>query len=170
MNLSAPELLTTEHNATEFSCGQPTLDIWLKTRALRNQQYGFTRVLVVHDNFKVAGYYGLAPTAWMAADMPRAIRTGQSPDPVPCLLLAQLAVDRPFHGRGVGSGLLRDALHRCLAGAGEIGGRAVVVRAIDDTAAAFYRRYGFTPSRASPLILFRSIGDVAASLAAAPSL
>jgi GNAT superfamily N-acetyltransferase len=167
LSLSAPELLTAQHVTTEFSCGQPTLDAWLKTRALRNQEHGFTRVLVVHDSLKIAAYYGLAPTAWIAADIPRAIRTGQSPDPVPCLLLAQLAVDLRHHGRGIGSGLLSDALRRCLTGASEIGGRAVVVRAIDGAAAAFYQHYGFTPSKASPLVLFRSISDVAASLAAA---
>src|SRR2546430_13585453 len=46
---------------------------------------GFTAVMVVQENNRVVGYYGLAPTAIVPAVMPRSIRTGQPPDPVPCL-------------------------------------------------------------------------------------
>ena len=71
MALSAPELLTARHDVAEFSCGQPALDHWLKTRALANQAKGFTVVMVVHDALRVVGYYGLAPTAVVAAVLPR---------------------------------------------------------------------------------------------------
>lgn len=167
MALSSPELLTVQHDITSFSCGQPALDHWLKTRALANQAKGFTVVMVVHDAGRVVGYYGLAPTAVVPSAMPRAIRTGQPPNPVPCLLLGQLAVDQAWSGRGIGSGLWRHALVRSVAGAQLIGGRALVVRAFDRAAAAFWRRRGFIPSKDDPLILFRSIPDIAASLAAA---
>ena len=117
MALSAPELLTARHDVAQFSCGQPALDHWLKTRALANQEKGFTVVMVVHDEGRVVGYYGLAPTAVVAAAMPRSIRTGQPPNPVPCLLLGQLATDSSHTGRGIGTGLLKHALTRCVAGA-----------------------------------------------------
>jgi GNAT superfamily N-acetyltransferase len=165
--LSAPELLTARHDVARFSCGQPVLDRWLKTRALANQEKGFTVVMVVHDAGRVVGYYGLAPTAVVATVLPRSIRTGQPPDPIPCLLLGQLATDTAYAGRGVGSGLLKHALVRCVAGARLIGGRALVVHALDDQAAAFWRRRGFLPSRDDPLTLFRSLPDIAASLRAA---
>ncbi|MBF0335777.1 MAG: hypothetical protein HQL40_19405 [Alphaproteobacteria bacterium] len=87
MALSAPELLTASHDVSQFACGKPALDHWLKTRALANQQKGFTVVLVVHEAGRVVGYHGLAPTAIVPAILPRSIRTGQPPDPVPCLLL-----------------------------------------------------------------------------------
>jgi GNAT superfamily N-acetyltransferase len=167
MALSAPELLTARHDVTRFSCGQPILDHWLKTRALANQEKGFTVVMVVHDAGRVVGYYGLAPTAVVATVMPRSIRTGQPPDPIPCLLLGQLATDATYAGRGIGSGLLKHALARCVAGASLIGGRALVVHALDDQAAAFWRRRGFFPSRDDPFTLFRSLSDIAASLRAA---
>jgi predicted N-acetyltransferase YhbS len=112
-------------------------------------------------------YYGLAPTAIVPSAMPRPIRTGQPPNPVPCLLLGQLAVDQAWCGRGIGTGLLRHALIRSVAGAQLIGGRALVVTAFDQQAAAFWQRRGFIPSKDDPLILFRSIPDIAASLAAA---
>ena len=167
MPLSAPEHLGPGHDVSQFACGKPSLDNWLKTRARSNQERGFTVVMVVHEQGRVAGYYGLAPTAVVPSTMPRAVRTGQPPNPVPCLLLGQLAVDLSFAGRGIGSGLVQHALVRCVAGAELVGGRAVMVNAVDADAAIFWRRWAFLPSKDDPLVLFRSIADIAASLAAA---
>ncbi len=164
MAISAPELLTAAHDVSEFSCGKSTLDHWLKTRALSNQQKGFTAVLVVHQAGRVVGYYGLAPTAVVPATMPRSIRTGQPPDPVPCLLLGQLATDTEWAGQGIGTGLVKHALQRCVQAAALVGGRALMVNAVDNEAASFWQRRGFIPSRDEPLVLFRSIADIAASL------
>jgi len=165
--VSEPEPLGPAHDVSQFACGKPSLDAWLKTRALSNQQRGFTVVMVVHDRGRVVGYYGIAPTAVVPSAFPRSVRTGQPPDPLPCLLLAQLAVDREWAGRGVGGGLLKHALQRCVAGARLIGGRAVLVHAIDRDAAQYWMRRGFQPTKDDALVLFRSIGDIAASLTAA---
>jgi GNAT superfamily N-acetyltransferase len=162
--LSTPEPLTATHDVSQFSSGKPALDHWLKTRALSNQEKGFTAVMVVHEDNRVVGYYGLAPTAIVPAVMPRAIRTGQPPDPVPCLLLGQLATDTAWKGNGIGTGLLKHALLRCVAAASLIGGRALVVNAVDPDAAHFWRRRGFLPSKDDPLVLFRSMADIAASI------
>jgi GNAT superfamily N-acetyltransferase len=165
--LSLPEPLNAKHDLSQFSCGRPALDTWLRTRALANQDKGFTVVTVIHEDDRVVGYSGLAPTAIVPSALPRSIRTGQPPDPVPCLLLGQLATDRAWAGRGIGSGLLRHALSRCVVAARLIGGRALIVKALDTDAAEFWRRRGFLPSRDDPLILLRSIPDIAASLRAA---
>jgi GNAT superfamily N-acetyltransferase len=164
--ISGPEPLTSAHDLTEFSCGKPSLDRWLKMRALSNQEKGFTAVLVVHESHRVVGYYGLAPTAIVPSTMPRSIRTGQPPDPVPCLLLGQLATDQNWMGKGIGTGLLKHALQRCVTAASLIGGRALIVNAVDAEAAAFWKRRGFLASKDDPLMLFRSIADIAASLKA----
>jgi GNAT superfamily N-acetyltransferase len=163
--ISEPELLSAEHDVSEFSCGKASLDRWLKTRALSNQEKGFTAVLVVHESYRVVGYYGLAPTAILPSALPRSIRTGQPPDPVPCLLLGQLATDQNWIGKGVGTGLLKHALQRCVTASALIGGRALIVNAVDIEAANFWNRRGFIASKDDPLILFRSIADVAASIA-----
>ncbi|MDA8232640.1 MAG: GNAT family N-acetyltransferase [Magnetospirillum sp.] len=167
MALSHPELLTADHDVSRFSCGKPALDIWLRTRALDNQAKGFTVVLAVHDAGRVVGYYGLAPTSVVPGILPRSVKTGQPPNPIPCLLLGQLATDTLWRGHGIGTGLLRHALIRCVRGARLIGGRALIVRAIDGEAALFWGRHGFLPSKDDPLTMFRSIGDITASLHAA---
>lgn len=164
--LSEPELLTREHELTPFNCGRPALDNWLKTRALGNQEKGFTVVIVVHEDGRVVGFYGLSPTAIVPGTMPRSIRSGQPPSPVPCLLLGQLATDLAWAGRGIGTGLLKHALRRSVDGAQLIGGRALVVNALDDNAASFWRRRGFVPAKDDPLVLFRSMSDIAASISA----
>ena len=120
--------------------------------------------MVVHAHGRVIGYYGLAPTSVVPAHLPRSIRTGQPPDPVPCLLLGQLATDQAWAGKGIGSGLLKHALQRCITASRLIGGRALVVNAVDNDAAQFWTRWGFLASRDDPLTLFRSIADIARSV------
>jgi len=165
--LLPPNPLNARHDVTGFSCGKPALDNWLKTRALSNQQKGFTAIMVIADDDRVVGYYGLAPTAVVASVMPRSVRKGQPPSPVPCILLGQLATDAAFTGRGIGTALLQHALMRSVAGAQLIGGRALVVSAIDEEVAHYWRRRGFLPSKDDSFVLFRSLADIAASLEAA---
>ena len=169
MAIVGPEPLTGAHDLSEFSCGKPSLDRWLRERALSNQEKGFTAVLVVHEANRVIGYYGLAPTAVVPATLTRSIRTGQPPDPVPCLLLGQLATDLRWSGKGIGTGLLKHALQRCVVAAGLIGGRALVVNAVDVAAGEFWKRRGFIPSKDDPLVLFRSMADIAKSIEASPA-
>jgi GNAT superfamily N-acetyltransferase len=164
---SAPELLTDAHNLSAFDCGKPPLNEWLRTYAISNQNKGFTRVLVVHFEMRVIGFYGLAPTAIPPNVLSRAVRTGRHPDLVPCILLGQLAVDAKWAGRGIGRGLLKNALVRCISGAGLIGGRAVIVRAIDGEAEQYWEKHGFRPSKDDASTLFRAMTDIATWL---PSL
>lgn len=164
MAISGPELLTAAHDVSEFSCGKSSLDRWLKARALSNQEKGFTAVLVVHEANRVIGYYGLAPTAILPSTLSRSIRTGQPPNPVPCLLLGQLATDQNWIGKGIGTGLLKHAMQRCVAAANLVGGRALIVNAVDTEATDFWTRHGFIASKDDSFLLFRSIADIAASI------
>ncbi|MBT9288260.1 GNAT family N-acetyltransferase [Prosthecodimorpha staleyi] len=160
-----PEPLNAEHDLSAFDCGKPALNEWLRTYALANQANGFTRVMVLRNGARVIGFYGLAPTAVPPAILSRKVRTGRPPDPVPCILFGQLAVDTAHAGQGLGSALLRHALERCVAAVETIGGRAVIVRAIDGEAEEFWKSCGFIPSSSDSSTLFRSIDDIAAWLA-----
>jgi GNAT superfamily N-acetyltransferase len=141
--LSAVELLTSEHDVSRFDCGKHTsLTEWLKRFARMNQASGDSRTYIVHRHSSVVGYYSLAPGSVSRKDATtRAAKA--APEPIPIVLLARLAVDSSEQRQGVGSALLKDALQRAYAGANIIGGRAVLLHAIDSDAARFYRRYGF---------------------------
>ncbi|MFS8049614.1 GNAT family N-acetyltransferase [Rhizobium sp. BR 314] len=164
MALSAVEPLNAGHDVSEFSCGKPTLDHWLKTRALSSQRKGSAAVLVIHEAGRVVGYYGLAPTVAVATVLPRDTPSGRLPDPVACLLLGQLATDRARAGQGLGTAMIRHALLRCVQVAKLFGGQALMVNAIDEEAARFWQRRGFKPSMDDSLVLFSSIACIAASL------
>lgn len=168
MAISGPEPIAAGHDITTFSCGKPALDDWLRTHALSNQEKGFTAVYVVHEGHSVVGFYGLAPTAVAPSLPPRAIRTGRPPDPIPCFLLGQLATDIAWKGKGIGNGLLKHALERCAAAATLVGGRALMVNAIDAEAAAYWRRRGFLPSRDDPFVLFRSMAEIVRTVGSSP--
>jgi GNAT superfamily N-acetyltransferase len=159
--IGAPKPLQAGHDCSGFDCGKPALDDWLRNHALANQEKGFTRVIVVREGDRVVAFYGLAPTAVPPPVLTRALRTGRHPDPIPAILLGQFAVDRRYTGRGIGSALLRHALTRAVAGAEAIGGRALIVRAIDADAARYWRSNGFLAAKDDPSLLFRSIADIA---------
>lgn len=164
MALSTPEPLGDAHDISDFDCGTPSLNDWLQRRARSNQRHGFTLVMVVHDDGGVVAFYGLAPTSIEAHLLPRRIRTGQPPNPVPCLLIGQLAVDRRYQGRGLGDQLVLHALERVVASATISGGRALLVNAIDASAATFWEAWDFQPLSSNPLLLYRSLDDIRATL------
>ncbi len=106
----------------------------------------------------VAGYYSLTYSQVSREQLPSAV-SAEMPEQyaVPVLLLARLAVDKRYKGRGLGVALLKDALLRALS-AGEIAGlRAVLAHAIDETAAAFYEHFGFVRSPVSELHMMLDI-------------
>ena len=164
MAVSTPETISATHLVEDFDCGKPALNFWLLSRALRNQRENFTAVRVVHHDMKVVGFYGLAPTAVMPSLLPRSIRTGQPPDPIPCILLGQLAVDRRYGKQGIGTGLVHHALTRTVQAAGLIGGAALIVNALDQDAANYWKAWGFVETKDDSLVLCRSIARIKASL------
>jgi predicted N-acetyltransferase YhbS len=144
VTLRAPEPLRADHDFSGFDCGAPELNDWLKRRGLASE--GLTaRTFVVCEGARVVGYYTLAAGAIMRVAL-KAVRpriTHNTPDEIPVLLIGRLAVDKRVQRAGIGRGLLKDALLRALLAAQQIGIRAIVVHALDDAAAAFYRRFGF---------------------------
>ena len=158
MSLSAPHLLTAAADLGRFSCGTPSLDEWLKRRAMANQVSGASRTYVVTDGGagKVVGYYCLASGALAVIDAPGAIRRNM-PDPIPMAILGRLAVDSTWHGKGLGAALLQEAVMRTTQAAAILGVRGLLVHAISDEAMRFYEHHGFQASRTQPMTLLLSI-------------
>jgi len=157
-SLGPLELLAEAHALDQFDCGIPELDQWLRRSADVAAAAGTAATYVVCRGSRVVGYYALAMSSVGHDRAPSRLRRGM-PDPVPVVLLARLALDRTEQGRQLGGHLLVDALRRCVRGGREFGARAVVVDALDDRAAAFYRHFGFHDL--DDRRLWRRLADVA---------
>jgi GNAT superfamily N-acetyltransferase len=157
-HLGAPEHLSAAHDIAAFDSGVPALDDWLKKRALANEESGASRTYVIVADGRVVGYYALA-TGAVTHDTATGKTRRNMPEPVPVMVLGRLAVDRDFQGRGVGAGLLRDAVLRTLQAAAIAGIRALLVHAISDEARRFYERNGFVASPIAPMTLMITIAD-----------
>lgn len=155
------ERLGDAHDLSELDCGVEALDGWLRQSARVAARAGTAATYVLCRGERVIGYYALAMSSVAHEHAPGRLRRGM-PDPVPVVLLARLALDRGEHGAALGGHLLVDALGRCVRGGQEFGARGVIVDAINDDAAAFYRHFGFRDL--DERRLWRRISDIARAL------
>lgn len=160
---SPPELLADHHDIVHFSSGQASLDDWLNRRARANQVSGATRTYVVCEGQRVMGYYALASGVVTVESATGRFRRNM-PNPIPVVVLARLAVDRNWQGRGIGRALFRDAALRVAHAADAIGIRGIVVHAISEEAKQFYLALGFDASPREPMMLMVTLSDVRAAL------
>lgn len=144
------------HDRAAFSCGYPVLDAFIARYARQNQEVGTSRTYVARPagSQRVDGYYSIAAGSLRLASIPKGQRNHLTIHAVPIALLGRLAVRSESQGMGLGSILLMDALRRACRAADAIGIHAVEVDAIDDAAAAFYRRFGFLPLTDEPRHLY----------------
>ncbi len=159
--LTPPQPILPMHNLNQFSSGENILDEWLRHRAIKNEKRGASRTYVVceSDSLDVVAYYCLATGAVINKDAPGNIRRNM-PEPIPVMVLGRLAVDQKWQGRGVGNGLLRDAIIRTVQAAKIAGIRAIVVHAISEKARQFYSGRGFQHSPVDAMTLMLRINDV----------
>lgn len=158
--LTGPTPISRRHDLSHFACGVDSLDSWLRRRARLNETRGGARTYVVCDGDFVVAFYSLAASSVERTRV--SSRVGRNmPDPIPAILLGQLAVDTHYQGRGLGSDLVVDAGKRALAAADLIGARAVIVQALDDRARAFYEHFGFRQfSDREPLMLLARLSEL----------
>ena len=124
------------HDLTDFDCGEPVLNDWLKQRALKNESR-FSRTYVVCDDNRVVAYFCIAAGAVERAAAPGKLRRN-APDTIPVSVIGRLAVSRANAGRGLGADILSDALRRIAVASRSIGIGAVLVQAKDERARRFY--------------------------------
>jgi len=113
----------------------------------------------VRDN-EVVGFYTIVAGEVAHAQAPERVVKGMPRHPIPVMLLARLAVDRSDQGKGLGQGLLKDALLRTAPAAEIAGLRALLVHAKDDHAKAFYLKFDFEISPAHERHLFLLMKDL----------
>ena len=132
-----------------FACGEASLDDYLKTKARKEHELGFSAAFVatpVAEPGVIAGYYTLSALSVEVTGIPEPLRKRFPRYPVvPVTLLGRLARSLDYRGQGVGEMLLIDALARALSASDSVGSHAVVVDPIDERARAFYATYGFVP-------------------------
>jgi GNAT superfamily N-acetyltransferase len=162
-SLSAPEKLRADHDLSEFECGEPALDDWLRRRALQKEESGASRTYVACAGQQVVGYYALAVGAVALAGASGRINRNL-PDTLPVMIIGRLSVHKDFQGRKLGPGLLRDAVLRTLQAAEIAGIRAILVHAISDRARQFYEGCGFLPSPIDPMTLMITVAEAARAL------
>jgi GNAT superfamily N-acetyltransferase len=160
------EKLSRSHPVEGFDCGSEPLNRFLSRYALQNQQGGASQTYIALDGERVAGYYTLAVGHVEYDDAPERLTKGLARHPVPIMLLARLAISRESQRKGIGAGLLKDAMLRTLQAAEIAGIRAFAVHAKDDQAKAFYEHFDFVPSPSDPYHLFRLLKDIRALLKA----
>jgi len=167
MTLSGPISLHPGCQLETFDCGNKVLNDWLIHHARQAQSSGSARTFVVTEAEQVVGYFSLTVGQVDLVTAPERIGKGIGRYPIPVVILARLAVSRSVQKRGIGRGLLQDAVRRTLIIAEQAGIRAMLTHPMDDNAASFYQRFGFIPSPLREQQLLLLLKDARRSLAPA---
>ncbi len=145
MTIHSPVPLDPQHDLEAFDCGVPMLNDWLNFHARQARASGSTKTFVVTDDERVVGYFSLTVGQIDTLEAPERARKGMGRYPVPVVILTRMAVCREYHGRGIGKGMLKDAIRRSLLIFEQAGMRAILTHPISG-AGNFYERFGFIPS------------------------
>lgn len=146
-----------------FSCGEPSLDVWLREQAVAATARRTARTWVwVDEGGAVVGYYALAAHKVARVALPNKIGRG-GPAEIPAVLLARLALAESLRGQGLGAVLVADALDRVVDATRTVAARLVVVDALHEPVARFYESLGFR-RRPDSLLLVQRLADVEAAL------
>lgn len=149
------------HNRGDFDCGEPSLNSYLRQLAGQHLRDGIATTQVLVDDeapSRVVGFYTLAAAQVALEELEVADRRRLPRYPVPAARLARLGVVRDEQGRGLGAALLQDAVKRCLALRADVGVRVLIVDALGERSAAFYRLYGFRNTADNALTLYLPLG------------
>jgi ribosomal protein S18 acetylase RimI-like enzyme len=151
--------LDSANNRSRFECGSAALDRYIREQVTQDIRRRVAACFVMLDGNLVAGYYTLSAASVALADLPPAVARKLPRYPsIPAFRMGRLAVDLRYRGRGLGAALLVNALQR--AAKSEIPAVALIVDAKDDTAANFYRHFGFMPLANDPLAFFLPLASI----------
>ena len=151
--------LESDHDRSQFACGSAALDRYVRELVTQDLRRRVAACFVMLDHAVVAGYYTLSAASVALSDLPPALARKLPRYPtMPAFRMGRLAVDLKYRDRGLGAALLVNALQR--AAKSEIPAVALIVDAKDDTAADFYRHFGFLPLANDPLAFFLPLASI----------
>lgn len=154
------------HERTAFSCGESSLDDYIKTRVSQDLKRQLARCFVLVSEAGAAGvlgYYTLSAHVIDLAELDEASRKKlRAYSVLPAILVGRLAVDSRLQGARLGWLLMMHALRMCLEISFQMGSMSVVVDALHAKAAGFYTDLGFVPIGDAPLRLHMPMTTVAA--------
>lgn len=160
--LVVEQLKPKRHDRGGFECGEPILGAYLSQHAAQHHRDGIstTHVLVdAVDPARILGYYSLSAAQLLLTDLQEADRKRLPAYPVPAIRMGRLAVSSSEQGKGHGDFLLAHAVARCLGLREQLGIRVLLVDALHEKAARFYRAYGFREAMASSHTLYLPLGN-----------
>lgn len=164
---TGPEPLDRGHPINGFESGEGSLDIWLARHARPASGAGSAKTYVVTDGEqegRLVGYHALTGASVEHREATERAAKGMGQYRIPAVLLSRLAVDLSVQGRGIGALLLRDAMLRAVSVSEEVGIRLLLAHALNDSARAFYMKFGFEDSPTDPMNLQIIIKDIKASI------
>lgn len=161
--LVVEQLKSRRHDLEGFVCGEPALDSYLRRQAAHHHRVGIstTHVLIDDDDpIRILGYYSLSAAQLLLTDLQEADRKHLPAYPVPAIRMGRLAVSTSEQGKGHGDYLLVHAVARCLGLREQLGVRMLLVDALHEKAARFYRAYGFREATANSHTLHLPLGNL----------
>lgn len=160
IRLRAPSPLTALHRKAIFDCGHGSLNRWLIQRALTDQIAGRARTYVVCAGRHVVGFYAISVGSAYVNELTNARAPGRTAG-IPLALLIGPAVDFSQQGKGLGAGLLKDAMLRVERAAATLGIRGIMVDALNQGSATFYGGFGFTAAPGLPFKMIVTMNQIA---------
>jgi GNAT superfamily N-acetyltransferase len=148
------EKLARQHTVETFDCGVEPLNRFLIRYALQNRQANAAQTYVALSGDDIIGFHSLVVGEVSHSGAPPRLAKGLAQHPVPIMILARLAVHKGWQGKGIGAGLLKDAMLRTAQAADIAGIRALIVHAKDDAARDFYTHFGFAEGFSDPMHLY----------------
>ena len=147
------------------------MDQWLLRFARRSQRDSLTRVFILVETgaqippkLPILGYFALSMASVKVTGLGESDREGLPRYPVPAVLMTRLAISRTMQGKGLGSALLVKAANKAVLASEAVAARLFVVDALNENAARFYERFGFSRSPEDPMRLYIGLKRLAAGL------
>lgn len=139
-----PRPLAANDDTATFDCGRDALNHWFRRYAWRNQELGVSRTTVICDAEPgcIVGYVSLSTAQIERAWLPKSQQRNR-PDPLPAVLLGQLAVDLRWQGQCIARSLMFYALTTAVRLSDQVGCFCVLTHPLDDDVRALYTSFGF---------------------------